>query len=591
MELFSFYQGQINDLQENIRKNRNKIRWIAAFRMLSFLIFCFGLFEYFKNTGPSFLVLSTIGIISFLWLVKRSISLKEEQSLLGKLLFINENEAGIIADKSNQFSPGTSEVEGESYLDDLDVFGPHSLFHLLNRTTTIHGKAALEKILKHPLENAEDILQYQQAVNHLSGQTTQRQLLTAQGLVHEENNGNLYSIREWLQMKEQAGSSVYLKYLRWVLPAYNVGSLLYYLSSGYLPTLLVGISVSILFTLNYLQRINTQHRLISKKQQILNQYAAILQIWSTVDSGSSVKIKELKEWSANAAQAIKSLSNLAGFFDQRLNMLVASLGNMIFMYDIQCLLFLEKWKTAHKEDFEKWVHCVGDMECLNSLATFAFNNPSFCYPVLKDKDLHLLASQIAHPLIPAAQRIPNDMEIGFQEQLQLITGSNMSGKTTFLRTIGINLLMAQCGLPVCAQSFVFSPMHILSCVRVSDSLQEHTSYFMAELKKLQQIIQYLQTGKPSLVLIDEILRGTNSEDKSHGSEQFIHKLLQFNCLALFATHDLSLSKMESANPGRIRNYCFESLIEKDELIFDYKLHSGVAQNRNASFLMKKMDII
>ncbi|HMH31448.1 MAG TPA: hypothetical protein VK543_00370, partial [Puia sp.] len=171
------------------------------------------------------------------------------------------------------------------------------------------------------------------------------------------------------------------------------------------------------------------------------------------------------------------------------------------------------------------------------------------------------------------------------------TGSNMSGKTTFLRTIGVNLLLAQIGACVCAASFRFVPMSILSSIRISDSLQEHTSYFMAELKRLHQIVLELQKGKPALVLIDEILRGTNSEDKTHGSEQFIRKLLQYDCLVLFATHDLTLSKLEQAFPGTIANHCFESSIRQDELFFDYKLQTGVAKNKNASFLMKKMQII
>jgi len=165
----------------------------------------------------------------------------------------------------------------------------------------------------------------------------------------------------------------------------------------------------------------------------------------------------------------------------------------------------------------------------------------------------------------------------------------MSGKTTFLRTLGVNLLLAQCGLPVCAARFTFTPMELLTSLRIDDSLLEQTSYFMAELKKLQRIVHRLQTGAPALVLIDEILRGTNSEDKTFGSQQFIRRLLQYHCLALFATHDLTLGSLEEA--GNITNYCFESIITDDELHFNYKLQRGIAKNRNASFLMKKMDII
>jgi DNA mismatch repair ATPase MutS len=264
----------------------------------------------------------------------------------------------------------------------------------------------------------------------------------------------------------------------------------------------------------------------------------------------------------------------------------------LFVYNLNGVIVLEKWKALNRESFPEWIDVVGRIECLNSLASFAFNHPEYHYPSpAAGQDLYITATQLAHPLIPAAENVSNDFSIGRNERLILVTGSNMSGKTTFLRTIGVNLLLAQCGAPVCAAAFSFTPMNLLTSLRVSDSLQEHTSYFMAELKKLQQIIHRLRSGGPALVLIDEILRGTNSEDKTYGSEQFIRKLLQYRCLALFATHDLSLGKLEEDQPGVISNYCFESVIEKDELHFNYQLQRGIARNRNASFLMQKMEII
>jgi DNA mismatch repair ATPase MutS len=233
---------------------------------------------------------------------------------------------------------------------------------------------------------------------------------------------------------------------------------------------------------------------------------------------------------------------------------------------------------------------VGEIELLTSMSAFAFNNSGYTYPLLHES-MQLTAHDVAHPLIPANVSVPNSIVVGDQEKLVILTGSNMSGKTTFLRTLGVNLVLAQCGAPVNARHFSFRPMAILSSIRVGDSLQENTSYFMAELKKLHRIIEVLQTGQPALVLIDEILRGTNSDDKTHGSEQFIRKLINFNCLTLFATHDLSLSVLENELTGRVSNYCFESIISQGELLFDYSLQRGVARNKNASFLMEKMGII
>jgi len=335
-----------------------------------------------------------------------------------------------------------------------------------------------------------------------------------------------------------------------------------------------------------------QHLLISKKQAILDQYSSILAVFNTMDTEGCPLLREEQARTGRAYHAIRRLSQLSAFFDQRLNMLVNILLNSFLLYDLQCMAALEKWKEAYKTEFPEWIEAVGNIECLSSLATLAFSHPSFTYPVpLEGEQLRVSATGMAHPLIPARESVTNDCTIGKDQRLILVTGSNMSGKTTFLRTTGVNLLLAQCGAPVCAASFSFTPMQLLTSLRVSDSLQEHTSYFMAELKKLQRIIHRIQENIPSLVLIDEILRGTNSDDKTYGSEQFIRKLLQYPCLSFFATHDLSLGSLEQELPGLVSNYCFESTIDGNELHFDYRLRQGIARNRNASFLMKKMDII
>ena len=290
--------------------------------------------------------------------------------------------------------------------------------------------------------------------------------------------------------------------------------------------------------------------LIGKKQAILDQYAAILSAFNKMESRDSELLQELQTGTGKAHRAIRKLSQLSAFFDQRLNVLVNIFLNSLILYDLQCMAALEKWKEINKAAFPGWIDAVGSIECLNSLAAFAYNNPDYVYPAPVTGDRLLIqAEKMAHPLIAAKERVTNDFVIGRDNRLVLVTGSNMSGKTTFLRTMGVNVLLAQCGAPVCAASFSFTPLQLLTSLRVSDSLQEHTSYFMAELKKLQQIIHRLHSGQPALVLIDEILRGTNSEDKTYGSEQFIRKLLRYHCLSLFASHDLSLGKLEEEMPG------------------------------------------
>ena len=587
-----FYDDKTNLYASAVRLLQKRLAGIALLRLAAFTALAVSTWYLTKGYSAAGLLLTLVLLLVFIIFIKLNFRLKDRKALLEQLLYVNRNEQGVLDDRPNGFPDGKEWLTPSSYLDDLDIFGPRSLFHLLNRTTTSHGKERLAELLSHPLLPVTEIEKYQSAVKTLAQQPDGRQLLTARGLLAGEKEGNLHSLVDWLSAPSRLTRKKWLLVLRWVLVAYNLSAILYYLSTdNYIP-LLAGILLAWTITGSFTAYISRQHILIGKKQAILDQYASILAGFNTMETGDSILLQELQARTERAHKAVRRLSQLSSFFDQRLNVLVNIFLNSLLLYDLQCMIALEKWKEANKTEFPEWIRAVGAIECLNSLASFAFNNPDYAYPLpVTGEKLFIDATALAHPLIPATERVPNDTAIGRVERLILVTGSNMSGKTTFLRTIGVNLLLAQCGAPVCAAAFSFSPMQLLTSLRVSDSLQEHTSYFMAELKKLQQIVHHLQTGAPSLVLIDEILRGTNSEDKTYGSEQFIRKLLHYHCLSLFASHDLSLGALEKDLPGLVSNYCFESVIEADELHFNYRLQKGIARNRNASFLMKKMEII
>lgn len=591
MPLVSFYSAQIDSYTSQLQILQRKILLIASLRMISFIVASLCIYYYIRFSSTLVVVLAILFLLGFAFLVKLNFRLNDEKQLLQKLIFINNNELNILNNLPNWFDDGQKFRTEESFVNDIDVFGDQSLFHLLNRTTTSHGTNRLVSMLQNPTIDTSAIQDLQLAIKNLSTQAKTKQLLTAYGLLNTEREGNLHLIGQWLNTRNHLHNAGWVKVAKWVMPFVNIVALLYYWSSdNYIPLGLT-IAGSWLCIASFLKYISAQHVMLGKKQAILDQYAAILQVFSKVETGDSKLLKSLKEDAEKAHGSIKRLSKLAGMLDQRLNLVVNIFLNSLIVYDLQTLYALESWKIENRTFFDRWIACVGNIESLNSLATFAANNPDFCQAVIKEQGLSIEATSLAHPLIRANERVPNDIELGRTNKLVLITGSNMSGKTTFLRTIGINLLLAQCGAPVCAGSFSFTPMHLLTAIRISDSLQLHTSYFMAELKRLQQIIRFLNTGKPALVLVDEILRGTNSDDKSHGSEEFIRKIITFNCLTLFATHDLSLSVMERKSPGIIANYCFESTIVNDELSFDYRLQQGIAKNKNASFLMKKMEII
>ena len=591
MPLVSYYTKQLDDYSIKLKAIQRRIVLIAISRLVAFITAASFGYAFFKYGGSVIAIATLVCLIAFALLVKYNFRLNDERALLQKLVFINSNELNILNDEPNAFDNGLKFLSDDGFGNDIDIFGERSLFHLVNRTTTSHGIAQLVTALQNPMSGKHDIVNYQQAITLFSQQAAIRQLVTAHGLLHDEKEGNLHAIGSWLHKPNELHASVFVRIIRWLLPACNIAALLYYWSTDNYVFLGITVAMSWLSIAAFLPYISSQHLLLGKKQAILDQYASILKMFARVQPGTSSLLQDLQSDASKAYVSIQRLSKLSAMLDQRLNFVVNIFLNSLFVYDLQCLYALESWKINNRSFFEKWIRCVGQIESLNSFATFAYNNPEFSIPVVLESSLEIQAADLAHPLIPVKERIPNDIHLGRTNKLALVTGSNMSGKTTFLRTVGINLLLAQCGAPVCARSFSFTPMHLLTAIRISDSLQLHTSYFMAELQRLRTIIRYLESGKPALVLVDEILRGTNSDDKSHGSEEFIKKIISFDCLTLFATHDLSLSVMENKFPGVIGNYCFESTILHDELSFDYKLRVGVAKNKNASFLMKKMDII
>jgi ABC-type branched-subunit amino acid transport system ATPase component len=584
------YNEHLTKYNATLKKIIRTLGIISVLRFVSFILTCFLVYTAFGKPGDVIILGSALALIIFIISVRLAFRFQDRKKLTEKLIYVTGNELKILGGGLNLFDNGVKFLNPDNYTGDLDIFGSGSLYGLLNRTTTSHGSELLSSALQQPLLTEELISRYQQAVKTMSAQTERRLLITAHGLLNEEKEGTLGDIRAWLREQNKLAPMKWLQVARFAVPVFNVWAFYYYLDTDKLGPVLIGLAVASSIVIAFSGYIASQHKLLTKKQAILDQYAGILRIFGKTEAGDVQLLSELKTEALYADRGIHQLAKLSSLFDQRLNLVVIVLLNGFLLYDIQCMLKLEQWKTKYKNKFDKWVEIVGKIELLNSLGGFAFNNPGYTYPLVHNF-LEIHTSEMAHPLIQAKLNVANSLKTGREEQLIILTGSNMSGKTTFLRTLGVNLVLAQCGAPVNAARFVFRPMMILSSIRVGDSLQENTSYFMAELKKLRKIIDSLETGEPALVLIDEILRGTNSDDKTFGSAQFIRKLIDYKCLSLFATHDLSLSVLENELTGRVKNYCFESVIKDGELIFDYTLQQGVASNKNASFLMKKMGII
>ena len=316
--------------------------------------------------------------------------------------------------------------------------------------------------------------------------------------------------------------------------------------------------------------------------------------WIENENFGSVLLNRLKEeiqsGGGKASIEIKQLKSILDKFDLRLNIVGPLFLNSFSLWDVRQMISLNEWKRKNKKLVPQFFKTIAEVEVLNSLAAIHFNHPDWCLPQFTNEHFFFESKDLGHPLIPQNQRIDNDFTVENKTLISLVTGSNMAGKSTLLRSIGANMVLAQMGGPVCAKSFIVSPVRLMTSMRISDNLAENTSTFYAELKKLKTIIEAVDRHEKVFVLLDEILRGTNSHDRHRGAAAFITQLIRHNAYAVIATHDLELAELRKQYPQSIENCHFDVQVKEEELFFDYKLKEGVCHSLNASLLMKKIGI-
>lgn len=589
----NIYQQKIDQFQEAMKKEKRLTATLSWARLISFLLIATSVVQLFRNGWMvAWLLLAIAGIVAFVVLLVLYSKAMQKLQLFETLLELNKKELQLVTTWQSSFEDGSEFVDDKhDFTSDLDVFGPSSIFQHTNRTGTLSGKRKLAEALRSPLKEAATIRDTQEALQVLTPELEFRQLLTANALLAKEEEGDRREISAWLEMPFHFINSKLINIAIWASPALVVAAIAYGISSGHWYLLTIMIVVNwVLLGVNQ-KEIMSQYILISHKERILDKFSILLHLIKGGSFKQSKLLLEQQDIAKEADVALHGLAKVSGAFDQRLNLLVGLVLNSLMVYDFHCILRLERWKLQHKTHINKWFDVITQLEVWNSLATYAYNHPTFTWPEPQQEGRILEAAALGHPLIPEHECVKNDGTAGQKDSFLIITGSNMSGKSTFLRSVGANLLLAMCGAPVCADRLLFSPMHIMTSMRIKDSIASHTSYFQAELLRLQHIIRQLKTGERVFILLDEILKGTNSEDKLSGSRSLIEHFLQYNCLGMIATHDLELGQLEQAYPGQIRNYCFESTIQDNHLYFDYRIREGVARNKNATFLMKQMEII
>jgi hypothetical protein len=586
----NIYSDNVNRFSEQKNTSAAQLSYISLLRLLLFIAFGWFLYSSFKLKFQGYdLIWSLLAICGFIASVFWADSVKKKIAILQQLILINENEIHIENGEASFLDNGSTLSPAKGFAVDLNLFGYHSLYHLLNRTGSRSGKQQLASHLANPFIAPADITNYQACVQEFSGKISFRQNLLAHTLLLKEE-----ASLEQLKSKRGTDSFAILQNGFWsvlaiVWPVLGISLVAYSIYQDAYQLLLAFCILGLLILSFVLKTTSAVYAQVSKRGYLFGQYAICFNLISKEHFEHPYLLKKQKDIN-EASTAFRKLSKLVGLFDLRLSLFSFFL-NGLFMHELICARACLKWNKQYQEAMDNWFATMGEIELLNSLATFHYNHPYFIFPQPQAEKLLITATAMGHPLMKESTAVVNDMEIGEQSKLHLITGSNMSGKSTFLRTLGLNIVLAQSGAPVFAKTFVFRPVRILSSFHHIDSLEESTSYFYAELKCLQEIIQSLTGPVPALVLLDEVMRGTNSKDKHDGTALLIKKILQFYCLSFIATHDTELGILSESYPGAVENFCFESELTDAGLHFDFTMRKGVAQTKNATYLMQQMGII
>ena len=578
-----------NEALKKLRKKRSYVGWLRLFLVLTVvLIIYYGFF----NSAILVWLAVFAGITAFLYVLSIDTDNNLEIAQAERMLAINNEEIFIFSGNYYNRETGLSYLPDEhSYAADIDLFGRASLYQYINRCTSDQSKKLLASLLLEPSAK-DEIAARQEAAKELSGQIEWRQKLQSSGLADPLTFKNEEKIVSWLQMKndfQQDYWSSAPNVFSVVTLATLAAFLADYISS---PVFWALVFVYFLLAKYTSTKVNGTYMALSKIENEVNTIQKQLNLVESLSANSGVLKKYTSQLSTEkiGSESIKELKQILKRFDFRQNAMVFLVLNTFLLWDVRQTNSLNRWKDKNASFVPGWFTILANIEVINTLATLTFNHPDWVFPAIADVHFTLSGEDIGHPLIDAKKRVDNSFSMQGIGKVSVITGSNMAGKSTFLRSIAINVVLAQMGAPVCAKAFTCSSVKLFSSMRIADNLAENTSTFYAELKKLKSIIDQVKKHEKIFILLDEILRGTNSLDRHTGSEALIKQLIREQAVAVIATHDVELANLQNEYQAAITNYHFDVQVEGEELYFDYKLKRGICHSLNASLLMKKIGI-
>ena len=595
--IINSYQNRIEEANQDIALHKSLSNRFALVRLAIFLLAIPILYFLIKTTIVVFILSFVLIFSTFLWAVIKQMKYDKLLNEAKARKAINVNEISAITNHENLYFDGASyQIHNHAYTEDLDIFGPHSLFGLINRSRTYFGNQILRSLFLNE-STKDEILLRQEAVDELKDNVEWRQELAVKLFELEELHD--YNVAEAIEKQMSIDMSfadkALVKYYRKVLPLLWILIFgLYFFNTSLANTLFTIVFIgNLVLTGNYTKRISKIQGKLSHASTSLKKYISALQtVFQPRWKSALLKDTSSRFTESNSEMSVKSLGELSGLInklDYRLNFLVAIVANGFVLWDLKIISRLNQWKSSNDGEIEKIFYHIGFMECLSSLATWAFNHPFYDYPSIHNKYLKIEAEEIEHPLIHHNQNVANDFVLTPSDKVSIITGSNMSGKSTFLRTLAINMILAYTGTKTASSKLSIPIVKTITYMRIKDALEENVSTFKAELNRIRMILDVLKRDKNAFIFIDEMLRGTNSKDKLNGSMGITKKLLASDAYAIIATHDIKLAEMGEKDDN-IANYFFDIDYKDGDLVFDYKLKQGICENFNASFLLGQLGI-
>lgn len=576
-------QGKLERISSNI-----SILRVAVFILgVASSIFLYKLRLYY------WLVISVlVSVILFIYIIYLHKKILYKKKYIAAIILINGKSMERIQGKWKNFIDKGEEFinEEDNYSYDIDIFGENSLFQFINTAVTYSGRKKLAESLREGLKTKEKICDKQIGILEIEKRVTFRQKLIAEGIIAEKTLLNPQRLYEWAKEKNEnilTKTDVYVVKIMPVITIIAIGMYVILKNiPSYVPMILLFIQYIILKIIGK-NRISV-FEMAEKYNEDLKVYRNMLKLIEKQKFKSpyleGLKAKLFDEENNSADMAIQKLSKIVEAISNRRN-LIYSIMNIVLFTDYKLLRKLDEWKKKYGNSIENWIEAVGEIEEVASLSSLKYDNPSWNNPKIENSDPQLEAINMGHPLL-IKNGIHNNVIIHEPNSVLLITGSNMSGKSTLLRTVGVNMVLAYAGAPVCAEKFTLSIMELYTCMRINDDLEKNISSFYGEILKIKKIVKAADEGRSIFFLMDEIFKGTNSIDRHSGASILIKQLASKGSIGLVSTHDLELSELENEENSKVLNYHFEEYYKDDKIYFDYKLKRGVSTTRNAVYLMK-----